>query len=86
MEVAIIYNKSNHFGLKQDVEMIREGLRHSASGTIHIHEVDPLEPPMNCHVAFHLEVPTYGWMPWSSVNILLCNNEWYDKNWKHYRC
>lgn len=84
MEVAILYNKSNHFGLKQDVEMIREGLRHAASGTVHIHEKDPLEPPVNCHVAFHLEVPTYGWMPWSSVNILLCNNEWYEENWNGY--
>lgn len=85
MEVAIVYNKSNQFGLKQDVEMIREGLRSSTSGTIHIHEVDPLEPPKNVHIAFHLEVPTYGWMPYASVNLLLCNNEWYEADaWNPY--
>jgi hypothetical protein len=85
MEVAIVYNKSNQFGLKQDVEMIREGLRSSSSGTMHIHEVDPLEPPKNVHIAFHLEVPTYGWMPYASVNVLLCNNEWYEADaWNPY--
>jgi len=85
MEVAIVYNKSNQFGLKQDVEMIREGLRSSGSGTMHIHEVDPLEPPKNVHIAFHLEVPTYGWMPYASINLLLCNNEWYEADaWNPY--
>jgi hypothetical protein len=84
MEVAILYNKSNTFGLKKDVEMIREGIRKAASGTVHIRESDPLEPPVNVHVAFHLEVPIYGWMPWASVNILLCNSEWYEEGWNSY--
>jgi hypothetical protein len=85
MEVAIVYNKSNTFGLKQDVEMIREGLRHAGSGTMQIREVDPLEPPVNVHLAIHLEVPIYAWMPFASVNILLCNNEWYEANaWNPY--
>jgi hypothetical protein len=85
MEVAIVYNKSNTFGLKQDVEMIREGLRYTAAGTMHIREADPLEPPVNVHLAIHLEVPIYGWMPFASVNILLCNNEWYEENaWNPY--
>ena len=84
MEVAIVYNKANQFGLKQDVEMIREGIR-STPGTVHIKEADPLEPPVNVHVAIHLEVPIYGWMPYASVNILLCNNEWYEANsWNPY--
>jgi hypothetical protein len=86
MEVAILYNKANHFGLKQDVEMIREGIKRAGtSGTLHIRESDPLEPPINVHIAFHLEVPVYGWMPWASVNILLCNNEWFEEeSWKPY--
>ena len=85
MEVAIVYNKSNQFGLRQDVEMIREGLRKAAAGSMYIREVDPLEPPVNVHLAIHLEVPIYGWMPWASVNLLLCNNEWYESNsWNPY--
>ncbi len=85
MEIAIVYNKANQFGLRQDVEMIREALRNVASGTVHIHEKDPLEPPINVHLAIHLEVPIYGWMPWASVNLLLCNNEWYEsENWNPY--
>ncbi len=85
MEVAILYNKANQFGLKQDVEMCREAIRSVASGTVHIREVDPLEPPSNCHLAIHLEIPIYGWMPWASVNVLLCNNEWYEADaWNPY--
>jgi hypothetical protein len=84
MEVAILYNKSNTFGLKKDAEIIREAIRKVASGTVQIHEKDPLEPPMNVHLAFHLEVPIYGWMPWASVNVLLCNTEWYEEAWNPY--
>ena len=85
MEVAILYNKANQFGLKQDALMIREAIRSIASGTVHIREADPLEPPVNCHLAIHLEIPVYGWMPWASVNILLCNNEWYEADsWNPY--
>ena len=84
MELAIVYNKSNQFGLKQDVEMLKEAIKFAGSGTIHIHEMDPLEPPMNVHLAIHLEVPIYGYMPFASVNLLLCNNEWYETAWNGY--
>jgi hypothetical protein len=60
MEVALLYNKSNHFGLQQDVEMLKEGLRRSAPGELRIREADPLEPPVNVDLAIHLEVPVYG--------------------------
>jgi hypothetical protein len=85
MDVAILYNKANQFGLKQDVEMIRQGIRNAGLGTVQIREADPLEPPVNVHVAIHLEVPVYGWMPWASVNLLLCNAEWYEAEaWNPY--
>lgn len=85
MEIAIIFNKSNHFGLLQDVQMIRDALRSAAAGTVRVREVDPLEAPVKVDIAFHLEVPIYAWMPWSSVNVLLCNPEWFElEAWKGY--
>jgi hypothetical protein len=84
MEVAILYNKSNQFGLKQDCEMIREALK-QLNGGYRVREADPLEPPVKVEIAIHLEVPVYTWMPWASVNILLCNNEWYEtESWNPY--
>lgn len=85
MDVAILYNKANQFGLKQDVEMIRQGIRRAGLGKTYIREADPLEPPVNVNLAIHLEVPIYGWMPWASVNILLMNAEWYEtESWNPY--
>jgi hypothetical protein len=84
MEVAILYNKANEFGLKQDAEILRQAFKHVAPGKVKIREADPLEPPVSVDLAIHLEVPVYGWMPWSSVNVLLCNVEWYETSWNPY--
>ena len=66
MEIALLVDKTNTFGLRQDANIIREGLKAVDSGSIRIREADPLEPPVPCDVAIHLEVPAYGWMPWCS--------------------
>ena len=85
MEIAILYNKSNQFGLKQDAEVFRDSLRHFAAGEVRIRVADPLEPPVPCQMAIHLEIPVYGWMPWCSTNYLLLNPEWYElDNWSSY--
>ena len=84
MEVAILYNKSNTFGLAQDSEVLQWALQQVDSGNVRIRIVDPLEPPVPVSVALHLEVPYYGWMPWASTN-LLCNPEWYElEAWESY--
>lgn len=77
MEVTLIYNKSNNFGLRRDVDVIRTGLK-LVSKDIKIKEADPLEPPSPCDVAIHLEVPIYGWMPWATTNVLMINPEWFE--------
>jgi hypothetical protein len=84
MEVAILYNKSNTFGLAQDAEVIQWALQQTKSG-VRVRTADPLEPPVPLSVAIHLEVPYYGWMPWSSTNFLLLNPEWYETEaWESY--
>jgi len=85
MEVAILYNKSNPFGISQDVEVLEWALRSLDKGNVRIRRADPLEPPVPLSVAIHLEVPYAGWMPWASTNYLLLNPEWYEESaWESY--
>ena len=46
MEIALLVDKTNTFGLRQDANIIREGLKAVDSGSIRIREADPLEPPV----------------------------------------
>lgn len=85
MEVALLYNKSNPFGIAQDVEVFEWALRNVDKGNVRIRRADPLEPPVPLSVALHLEVPYAGWMPWASTNYLLLNPEWYETEaWESY--
>jgi hypothetical protein len=85
MEIALLYNKSNTFGLAQDAEVFEWALRTVDSGNVRIRRADPLEPPVPLSVAIHLEVPYAGWMPWASTNYLLLNPEWYEETaWESY--
>ena len=85
MEVAILYNKSNPFGIGQDVEVLEWMLRSVDKGNVRIRRADPLEPPVPLSVAIHLEIPYAGWMPWASTNYLLLNPEWYEMEaWESY--
>ncbi len=80
LNVNIIYNRSNTFGLAKDAQVLEELLRlQSGSGVAigQIHHVDPREPPRSADVNFHLEVPIYGATAWAGVNILLENPEHY---------
>jgi len=84
MEVAILYNKSNTFGLAQDADVIQWALQQTQKG-LRVRTADPLEPPVPVSVAIHLEVPQYGWMPWATTNYLLLNPEWYEVDaWESY--
>ena len=85
MDVGILLNKSNSFGLQRDSEVFQWLLKSSDRGNVRIRTVDPLEPPVRLDVAFHLEVPYAGWMPWATTNYLLCNPEWYEvQAWESY--
>lgn len=85
MEVALLYNKSNPFGLSQDVEVFEWLFQNTEKGNVRIRRADPLEPPVPLSVAIHLEVPYAGWMPWATTNYLLLNPEWYEESaWESY--
>ena len=81
MSAVFIYNKSNTYGLAQDVTLLQTTLK-QALGYIRV--ADPLEPPTPCEVAIHFEVPYYGWMPWAKRNIVIMNPEWWEAAWNPY--
>jgi hypothetical protein len=75
--VIILSNKSNTFGLQQDVNNLLEIL-----GGEHC---DPLEYPKAADIIIHLEVPAYVWMPYGKKNILVVNPEWFQFHaWNSY--
>ena len=80
LDIAIIYNKSNHFGLTQDAELLKRAL--FSKGTVRF--VDPLEIPSPADINIHLEVPIYSFVPWGTHNIYIMNPEWYVKAWDPY--
>jgi len=80
LDIAIIYNKSNHFGLEHDAELLKRSL--FAKGTVRF--VDPLEIPSPADINIHLEVPIYSFVPWGTHNIFIMNPEWYVKAWDPY--
>ena len=78
--ITVIANKSNHYGISKDVEMLRKAFSHEGATFRHC---DPLEPPSYTDIAIHLEIPILGWTPWAAKNILVVNPEWFVMDaWK----
>lgn len=75
LQIVILFNKSNPFGLRKDAELLQKVL--SAKSRFTITLCDPLEPSMQTDICFHLEQPIYCWVPWSRVNVLMVNPEWF---------
>jgi hypothetical protein len=79
MNIIVLANKSNKFGLYKDVAGIRKAL-----GGYTVKHCDPLEAPTPADVLIHLEVPIYGWAPWAKTNILMVNPEHWQTAWDAY--
>ena len=75
MQAVLLFDKSNEPALKKKIESISR---------MQFKLADPLEPPIVNDLAIHVESPIYGWMPWSSVNILAYNPETYVDAWAPY--
>jgi hypothetical protein len=89
MSVVVIYNKTSNFGLSKDAGLLATTSRAVASGlgvsVGSIKTMDPMEPPVACDVAVHLEIPVMNWVPWARYNILMVNPEWFIKEaWTPY--
>ncbi len=75
LQIVLLFNKSNPFGLRKDAELLQKVLM--ANPRFSVFQCDPLEPPMQSDVCFHLEQPIYSYVPWSRVNVLIVNPEWF---------
>lgn len=82
LQVVLLFNKSNPFGLRKDAELLQKVL--SSNSRFTVFQCDPLEVPMQCDVCIHLEQPAYVWVPWSRVNILVVNPEWFEDAYVPY--
>jgi hypothetical protein len=79
LTVHIIYNKSNTYGLADDVRVIERlliSLSKSIGQTIQKPKLlDMREPLIHCDIQIHLEIPIYAAIPWAHTNIILVNPE-----------
>jgi hypothetical protein len=82
LQIVILYNKSNPFGLRKDAELLQKVL--SANTRFTVVQCDPLEMPIQTDICIHLEQPVYVWVPWSRVNILVVNPEWFESAYIPY--
>lgn len=77
--VNIIYNKSNTFGLNDDVIVIERYLRKIQDLIGHpigkAKTVDIREPLTHCDINIHLEIPVFAAIPWAHTNIVVVNPE-----------
>jgi hypothetical protein len=81
VEVTLVYNRSNPFGIAEDSKVIEGLLKEMGSDFAPVRHVDRLEPPHPMDVCIHLEMPCTTWMPWARVNILMINPEWWVPAW-----
>ena len=81
VEVTLVYNRSNPFGIAEDSKVIEGLLKEMGTDFAPVRHVDRLEPPMPMDVCIHLEMPCTTWMPWARVNILMVNPEWWVPAW-----
>jgi hypothetical protein len=88
LTVNILYNRTNTFGLTDDVTVI-ERLLKKAQDSIgqpiqKAKIVDIREPLSHCDIQFHLETPIFGAIPWGHTNVILINPEQWSYSYDSY--
>lgn len=81
--VTILYNKSNTFGLTEDV-LVWERVLKALSLTQKPRLVDLREPLVHSDIQIHLEIPVYAAIPWAHTNVLLVNPEHWSEAYDAY--
>lgn len=85
VQITLVYNKANPFGIKQDADILEAMIRqYNASVGIQFAKVrhaDLLEPPMATDICIHLEIPSTTWMPFAHKNVMMVNLEWWVPAW-----
>ena len=81
LQVVFLYpKKAKLHGLQQDALLLERALNLKRTPR----HADPLEPPVQCDIAVHFEIPVYGWMPWATKNFCVVNPEWWNPDWAPY--
>lgn len=75
LSVTILYNKSNQFGLKDDVAIIERFLKQSSYTIQKPRIADIREQLIHSDIQIHLEIPVFGAISWAHINIMLVNPE-----------
>ena len=88
LTVNILYNRTNTFGLTDDVTII-ERLLKKAQDSIgqpiqKAKVVDIREPLSHCDIQFHLETPIFSASPWGHTNVILINPEQWSYSYDAY--
>lgn len=84
LSVNFLYNKSNTFGLSDDIVVIERllkavsGAKGSSVSFQKPRHTDIREPFAPADLQIHLEIPVFAAIPWSFANIMLVNAE----HWK----
>lgn len=81
LTITLLANKSNTFGIQKDIEALTKAFLTKGHTVSHC---DPLEPPVKSDILIHIEVPSYGWAPWATKNIILVNPEHWQPAWDPY--
>lgn len=88
LSVNIIYNKTNTYGLNDDViviERLLKKLQDSIGQIIGKPKVmDMREPNCLCDIQIHLEIPVFSAIPWGHTNVLLVNPEQWSYHYDSY--
>lgn len=83
LSVTILYNKSNTFGLAEDV-LVWERVLKALSLTQKPRLVDLREPLVHSDIQIHLEIPVFAAIPWAHTNVLLVNPEHWSEAYDAY--
>jgi hypothetical protein len=85
IQITLVYNRANPFGIKQDAELFESAIRQYNSSVgvqfAKVKHADLLEPPQATDICIHLEIPSTTWMPFAHTNILMMNPEWWVAEW-----
>lgn len=88
LSVNVIYNKTNTYGLNDDVviiERILKMLQDSIGQPIgKVKTVDMREPLMHSDIQIHLEIPIFAAIPWAHTNVMVVNPEQWSYNYDAY--
>jgi hypothetical protein len=89
LQVCIVYNKNNIFGLEKDANLLREAIpivcKMLGKECMPVKLMDLREPPSVCDICIHLEIPCAVWFSWAKTNIMMVNSEWWlEDKWASY--